>query len=327
MTTRRPPQVARVIERATRTAREHAMFSPGELVLVWVSGGPDSVCLLETLVRVRRLFRIGLAVFHLDHGLRPDSGDDTAYVRRRAAAHGLACHVATPTAPPAPGGSVERWAREQRRDAAARVADDIGASRSALGHTMDDRAETVLLALVRGWGLDGLTGIEPVAGPIVRPLLDVRREDTAAACRSLGLRPRLDPTNTDTTFLRNAIRRDVLPVLASASGRDIVPTLARTSDLLRADAAMLDELASGLGATILERAGAGWSLDVEALGELASPIASRVVRHAFAAAGIEWNRAAIDGVLDLAAGRPGRRMDLGDGWSARRARARIVLER
>jgi tRNA(Ile)-lysidine synthase len=239
----------------------------------------------------------------------------------------LACHVARPTAPPAQGASLERWAREQRRAAAARVADEIGASRSALGHTMDDRAETVLLALVRGWGLDGLTGIEPVAGPIVRPLLDVRREDTAAACRSLGLRPRLDPTNADTAFLRNAIRRDVLPVLASSSRRDVVPTLARTADLLRADAAMLDELASGLGATVIEPVGSGWALDVEALTDLAPTIASRVVRHAFAGAGIEWNRAAIDGVLDLAAGRPGRRIDLGDGWSARRARARIMLER
>ena len=303
------------------------MFGVGDLVLVWVSGGPDSLCLLETLVRIRRLFRIRLAVFHMDHGLRPGSGGDAAYVRRRAGAHGVPCHVASPWTAPPRGGSVERWAREERRAAAARIANEIDASRSALGHTMDDRAETVLLALLRGWGLDGLAGIEPVADGIVRPLLDVRRDETVAACRSLGLRPRHDPSNTDTSYLRNAIRHEVLPTLTSATGRDVVPTLARTADLLRADASMLDELAVGLGANILERDRLGWALRADTLADLAPPIASRVVRHALAAAGIEWSRAAIDGVLDLASGRPGRRIELGDGWSARRVRARIVLER
>jgi tRNA(Ile)-lysidine synthase len=327
MAERRPPQVARVIERVTRTAREHAMFSPGDLVLVWVSGGADSLCLLETLVRVRRLFRIRLEVFHLDHGLRPGSAADAAYVRRRSGVHDLPCHVATPMTRPPRRGSVERWAREERRAAAERVADEIGASRSALGHTMDDRAETVLLALVRGWGLDGLVGIEAVTGPYVRPLLDVRRDETVAACRSLGLRPREDASNIDTAYLRNAIRHDVLPTLTAATERDVVPTIARTAELLRADAAMLDELAVGLGDAALERTGAGWSLRIDVVSDLAPPIASRVVRHALAAIGIEWSGAAIDGILDLARGRPGRRIELGGGWIARRTRTRVEFGR
>jgi tRNA(Ile)-lysidine synthase len=327
MTTRRPPQLARVLERATRTAREHAMFAPGDLVLVWVSGGADSLCLLETLVRLRRLFRIRLAVFHLDHGLRPTSSADAAYVRRRAATHGLPFFVATPAAPPAPGASVERWAREQRRAAAGLVAADAGATRSALGHTADDRAETVLLGLVRGWGLDGLTGIEPVAGRIVRPLLDVRRDETVAACRSLRLRPREDPTNTDTGYLRNAIRHEVLPSLADATGRDVVPAIVRSAELLRADAAMLDELARGLAPAVLERESEAVALRVDALADLAPPVASRVVRHALASVGIEWTAAAIDAILDLADGRVGRTRSLGGGWTARRARAQVVLER
>ena len=303
------------------------MFTKGDRVLVWVSGGPDSLCLLEALVRLRRLFGIDLVVFHLDHGLRTASGADAAYVRRRAAAHGLPCHVLTPSTRPTSGDSVERWAREERRAAGARIAADIGAGRSALGHTMDDRAETVLLALVRGWGLDGLAGIEPVAGTHVRPLLDIRREETLAACHALRLRPRIDPTNDDTGYLRNAIRRDVMPTLAAATGRDVVPTIARTAELLRADAAMLDELAIGLGGAAVERAGGVRALRVDVLTDLAPPIAARAIRHALADAGIDWTQAAIDGILDLAMGRPGRRVALGGGWRARRERARIVLER
>jgi tRNA(Ile)-lysidine synthase len=327
VTERRPPQVARVLERVTKTARAHGMFTRGDRVLVWVSGGPDSVCLLEALVRLRRLFGIELAVFHLDHGLRGGSGADAAYVRRRAAAHGLACHVVLPGSAPAPGDSVERWAREERRAAATRIAGEIGADRSALGHTMDDRAETVLLALVRGWGLDGLAGIEPASGALVRPLLDVRRVDTVAACRALGLRPRIDPTNDDTTYLRNAIRHEVMPALSGATGRDVVPTIARTAELLRADAATLDELASGLGGAAVEHAGGVRALRVDVLRDVAPPIAARVVRHALEDAGIAWSQPAIDGILDLASGRPGRRAELGGGWRARRERARIVLER
>jgi tRNA(Ile)-lysidine synthase len=324
---RRPPAVARVIERVTHTARAHDLFAPGQRVLVWVSGGADSVCLLETLVRVRRLFRIQLAVFHLDHGLRAGSAADADYVRRRAAAHGLDCHVASPSVPPPKGASVEHWARDERRRAAADVAERIGADTHALGHTMDDRAETVLLALVRGWGLDGLTGIEPVAGDLVRPLLDVRRAETEAVCRSLRLRPRVDVTNADTTFLRNALRHEALPALARATDRDVVPTIARTAELLRADAHLLDELAATLAEAVVTRTDAGVRLDAAALRDVAVPMASRVVRRALADAGCTWTEKAIEGVLDLAAGRPGRRLALPGSAVARRDRTHVVVER
>ena len=324
---RRPPAVARVIERVTHTARAHDLFAPGQLILVWVSGGADSVCLLETLVRVRRLFRIRLAVFHLDHGLRAGSAADADYVRRRTAAHGLDCHVASPLAPPPKGVSVEHWARDERRRAAAEVAERIGADRHALGHTMDDRAETVLLALVRGWGLDGLTGIEPVAGDLVRPLLEVRRAETEAVCRSLRLRPRVDATNADTTFLRNALRHEALPSLAHATDRDVVPTIARTAELLRADAHLLDELAANLSEAVVTPTDTGVRLDAAALRDLAVPMASRVVRRALADAGCTWSEKAIEGILDLAAGRPGRRLALPSGAAARRDRTHVVVER
>ena len=323
----RPPAVARVIERITHTARTHGMFASDDLVLVWVSGGADSICLLETMVRVRRLLRIRLAVFHLNHGLRAGSDGDADYVRRRAAHHGLACHVARPSAGPGRGESVEQWAREQRRDAAARVAVEIGATRSALGHTMDDRAETVLLALVRGWGLDGLTGIEPVAGSFVRPLLDVRRSETQACCRSLRLRPRLDETNSDTTLLRNALRHDVIPAMERATGRDVTATIARSAELLRADASLLDEIATGFADPIVVVTEGGVTLDAAGLNDLAPPIASRVVRRAFADTGLTWSEHAIVGVLDLAAGRSGRRAELPNGAVARRDRTSVVIER
>ena len=172
-----------------------------------------------------------------------------------------------------------------------------------------------------------LTGIEPIAGDLVRPLLDVRREETDAVCRSLRLRPRVDVTNADTTFLRNALRHEALPALARATDRDVVPTIARTAELLRADARLLDELAANLADAIVTPTDTGTRLDARELGDLAVPLASRVVRRALADAGCTWTEKAIEGILDLTTGRPGRRLALPEGATARRDRTHVVVER
>src|SRR4029079_12503943 len=184
---RRPPAVARVLTQATATMRAHRMVEPGELVLVAVSGGPDSVCLLYTLHGLRRLFRVKLAVFHFDHRLREDSAADAAYVRRLAERLGVPFHLRAAEGAPAKGASVEAWATGQRGNAGNDVRREIGASTIAEGHTLDDQAETVLLNLVRGTGIEGLAGIDP-RGPgtgVIQPLLEVTRAQVEAFCRAL----------------------------------------------------------------------------------------------------------------------------------------------
>lgn len=323
----RPPAVARVLERVTATVRERDLFSPGDLVLVWVSGGPDSVCLLESLVRLRRLFRIRLAVFHMDHGLRADSASDAAYVRRLAARHGLDCSVGAPLEPPGRKESVELWARVERIRAADAVAEEIGATRHADGHTMDDQAETILLGLVLGWGLDGLGGIAPARGRLVRPLLDVTRQEVEAFCRSLRLSPRRDPTNADTDLLRNAIRVEAIPAIERATGRAVTRTFARTADHLRRDAEALLEQAEAQTPAILGTTERGFAVAAGPVQALAPAIGSRVVRLGFQRAGIAWDLDAVSAVLDLAAGSSGRRRDLPSGATARRDRTHVHVER
>lgn len=303
------------------------MFLPGQTVLVCVSGGPDSVCLLEALVRLRRLFKIRLEVFHFDHRLRPDSAKDAGYVRRLADRHHLPFDLVAAASKPARGESVESWAREQRRIARANVARDIGAERIAVGHTMDDQAETILLALVRGWGLSGLAGIRPVLGRDVQPLLDVRRSEVEACCRALGLRPRLDPTNEDTRYLRNAIRRRVIPELERATDRELTPTFARTAALLRADGDMLARQSDEIARELIDESPDGCSMPASELLTLPRAIATRVVRRAFVLADIGWTEESIDAVMDLAAGRPGRSRDLALGSTARRDRRYVHVTR
>ncbi|MGH2596713.1 MAG: tRNA lysidine(34) synthetase TilS [Actinomycetota bacterium] len=324
---RRPPAVARVLERVTATAREHEMFLPGQSVLVAVSGGPDSVCLLESLVRLRRLFKIRLEVFHFDHRLRPGSGADAAYVKRSAARHGLPFHLRSATSSPAKGASVEAWAREQRLFAIAEVTRETGVARTAIGHTMDDQAETVLIGLVTGSGIRGLGGIAPVTGTWVNPAIDVTRDEVEAFCRALHLRPRIDPTNADTRFLRNAMRLRALPALERAVGRSLREPLVRTAAGLREDADELTRQMSAVLADVVEDGPDGVDLVAIRLLDLPRAIAGRVVANAVYACDVPCARADVIAILDLAAGRPGRRRDLSSGLKARRDREYLHLTR
>ncbi len=323
----RPAPVARVLRKVGAACREHEMFLPGEVALVAVSGGPDSVCLLTSLHALRRLLRIRLEVVHVDHGLREDSAADAAYVRRLSRRLGLPIHVRAAEGRPGRGDSVEAWARAQRYRAFERVRREVGARRLALGHTLDDQAETVLLAALTGRGLEAVSGMRPVSGPFVRPLLDVRREEVEACCRALRLRPRADPTNLDPRFLRNALRLRGIPALERALRRPVREPLAQTASLLREDADELARRALDAVADVVEETASGVDLDARRLGALPRPIAGRVVRLALLRCRISPTREDVEAVLDLAAGRPGRRRDLSSGLKAERDRGYVSVSR
>lgn len=334
MAARRPPPVARVLERITATVREHEMVAPGDTVLVAVSGGPDSVCLLSALWRLRRLLKIRIAAFHFDHRLRPDSARDADYVTRMCARLVVPVRVRVAADAPKRGASVEAWATSARMNAAVEVRHEIGARVIAEGHTLDDQAETVLLNLVRGTGLDGLAGIDPggYESVPIQPLLDVTRDEVEAFCRALHLRPRRDPMNEDRRYLRAAIRLDVLPVLERATGRGVKATLARTAGNLRADRDELLRATVHAAAEIVDATRGGEvRFDAARLRALARSTAARVVRfgvyNTLAVDDVPWTKDAIEAVVDLAHGRPGRRRDLPDGRVARRDRTHVIVER
>jgi tRNA(Ile)-lysidine synthase len=313
------------------------MFRKGESVLVSVSGGPDSVCLLYSLWYLRRLFEIRLEVFHFDHRLRPDSAKDADYVRRLAERLGVPFHLREAEDRPEKGISVEAWATVRRMNAANEVRKSIGASVTAEGHTLDDQAETVLLNLIRGGGLEALSGIWPGGyeygnSALAEPLLDVERKDVEAFCRALHLRPRHDPMNTDTRLLRNAIRLKVIPAIERTTGREIKRTIARSADLLRAD--RMELYAAGIEAMerVVTSVDDETRFDAQALSSLRRPVASRAVRLALYRImslddAAPWTKEVVDAVLNLARGRPGRRRDLPHGLKARREREYVSVSR
>ncbi|MGH9265583.1 MAG: tRNA lysidine(34) synthetase TilS [Acidimicrobiales bacterium] len=205
---------------------------PGTDVTCAVSGGADSLALLVLAVAAGG----NVTAVHVDHGLRPGSADEADVVRD--AARKLGAGFRAEKVDVAPGPNLEARARAARY---AVLPPDV-----LTGHTADDQAETVLLNLLRGAGLDGLAGMRP--GPR-HPLLALRRAETEAVCRAEGLIPVADPTNADPAHRRNRVRHELLPQLAEIARRDPVPILARQAALLRDEADALDALAAALDPT------------------------------------------------------------------------------
>jgi tRNA(Ile)-lysidine synthase len=233
--------VARAFEGAVRaTLRERRLAGPDDALLVALSGGPDSTCLLAVLRALHGTGVVGrLVACHVDHRLRPGGAEDAAFCQA------LCARLGTPlrsVAVAVGGGNLQAAARRARYAALRAIAAEVGARRIATGHTRSDQAETVLFRLVRGAGARGLAGIPPRRGTIIRPLLDRSRAEVLAYLAARGLPYREDPTNASPRFDRSRIRHEVLPLLA-ALRPGAEAALARAADLLRQDERALDALA------------------------------------------------------------------------------------
>jgi len=237
------------------------VLPPGERVIVGVSGGGDSVCLLHIL----QSLRVPVVVAHFDHGLRRSSWADGRYVLRLASELGLPA-VAERLEPgrlQAGAGSLEERARRARYRFLASAAREWSCRVIAVGHTQDDQAETVLMHLLRGSGTRGLRGmrsvctLDEVTGAaedsdlrLIRPLLSVPRQETLVYCRTRRLTIRRDPTNDQTAFLRNRVRLELLPLLEGYNPA-IRESLAQTADILAGDAQAIDSVLALLGPEVI----------------------------------------------------------------------------
>ena len=212
--------------------RAGGLLAPGAPVLVLLSGGRDSVCLLDLAVRLG----CDVGALHIDHRLRPDSAADAEFCADLCRRLSVDLTVRQLDGPPV--GNVQAWARDRRYDAASELAEPRGAA-IATGHTATDQVETVLYRLAASPGRRALLGMAARSGRVVRPLLTVTREETAAYCAERGLPWREDPSNASDAYARNRVRAELLPALRRlhpAADGNVLRTLA----LLRDEAAVLD---------------------------------------------------------------------------------------
>lgn len=261
--------------------RALAAHDPGAAVLVACSGGADSLALLGATVFEGHKAGLRVIGVTVDHGLQEGSAERAAGVVAQMAALG-ADETASARVHVEPGGlGVEAAARRARYDVLEQMRAHFGAVTVLLGHTRDDQAETVLLGLARGSGGRSIAGMRRRFDHYDRPLLDVARADTVAACLAEGIDFWDDPHNSDPGFARVRVRQRVLPVLEEELGPGVAATLARTADQVRADVEALDALAAAAHADLAGPDG----LPLAALAGLLPALATRVLRLAALDAG------------------------------------------
>jgi len=269
--------------------RENQLVSSQQKLLVAVSGGPDSVCLIYILAKLQEELDIRLHVAHLNHQLRgAESEADARYVSDLAHRLGIPATVDQRDVKVYQAQqhlSLEEAAREVRYAFLAQVARFIGANQVAVGHTIDDHIETILMHLIRGTGTTGLRGLQPGSLwqslgdslTVVRPLLAVSRQETASYCRDHQLMPRLDASNLSLSPLRNRIRHQLLPLLQSYNPR-VADALLRTARIAGDDLAFIDKEIASLWGEIVREQEKAIILDKESFLELPSTLQRYLLR-------------------------------------------------
>jgi tRNA(Ile)-lysidine synthase len=254
-------------KKVRRTISRHQMLNPGDLCIVAVSGGADSVCLLDILNELKAALGIKLVVAHFDHGLRAGEDDaETRFVRDLASSMNLPFESEkAPSLIDGASGSVEEKARDARYLFLESLREGLSAQKIAMGHHLNDQAETVLMRLLRGSGPSGLAGIPPFREKtIIRPLIDTKREEIESYLKARDLAYVVDSSNLQTDYLRNRIRLELLPSLLEYQPR-LIEHLGRLADILR------DEN------TYMQGRAEDWVMkegDLRATGEVSIPIAS-----------------------------------------------------
>ena len=332
---------------------DHGLWRPGTTLLVAVSGGPDSLSLLHLLQRLRTREQLALHVAHLDHGLRPGSGDDACFVVEVAAAWDIPCTTAARdvrSLAPVYGG-VEAAARAVRYGFLRETAIAIGATAVATGHNADDQAETVIQRLLRGAGPTGLAGMRPrldfdrwraIGAPsaegappesqdarpaLVRPLLATPRAAIMDYCAEHALAPRYDASNQSPEYLRNRVRGYIIPQL-KAYNSNIVVALGRTARVCADEDALLGELLDREWPTLASVDDGQVRMPRAMLMRQHRALRRRALRRAatMLAPGVEFGADHLDRMLRLVE-RPRGRLQLPGGLMLRVTRDMISLER
>ena len=324
--------INKTLMKVRHTITKYHMIEDGDRVVVAVSGGPDSVCLLDILLELKDQLRIELIVAHFDHGLRP--GEDEAeneFVKSMAMALNL--QFEAKKADPGMGqrgASLEEKARNARYQFLEEVKEAFSAQKIAMGHHLNDQAETVLLRLLRGSGPSGLAGIPPCReNKIIRPLIEITRGEIESYLEFKELTHMIDSSNLQSCYLRNKIRLELLPRLREYQPR-IVELLGRTADIMRTDEAWLVARAEEWVDTFAEAKGEEEiEIPLSSFTILPEALKNRVIRYALKMTGGSLRRVSlrhVEAINQMAMGeKPQALVNLPNGIMAKKVYDRLVF--
>lgn len=275
-----------MIEIVKRTIQSRQLIQPGDGIVIGLSGGADSTALLAALCALRTEWDLKLHAVHVNHLFRGALADrDEAYAKALCLQFDVPftsfrTDVAALAA--AQGKSFELAGREVRYAHFESVRQTEAFQKIAVAHHLDDQGETVLMRLIRGSGLEGLTGIRPSrGGVIIRPLFDCSRQQIESYCAARGLEPMVDHTNADSAYNRNFIRNEIVPCIDKRFGGSLNRQLARTAELLAEDASFMAQAVEAAWQAQVRREKSGLVIDLASLHALHPAIGKRLVRQLF----------------------------------------------
>ena len=272
-----------ILDKIKKTIKEYKLLEKKDRLLIAYSGGLDSTGLLALLLELREKWSFEIFIGHFNHKLRQNAEDDEQFVRDVCHKYSLPLFVGSENVRLYAKNkklSIEEEGRRLRYDFLKKAAARIGEAKIATGHTMTDQAETLLMRLMRGSGPRGLAGIYPVVeGKIIRPLIQLEREDIAAYLKRRGIPYRIDESNFDRRFFRNRIRMDLIPYIRNNFEPRIIPQLAKIASILQEEEALLDKLGKEKAQKpILEKNNQVF-LDLNSLLSLPLALRRRIVRE------------------------------------------------
>lgn len=229
-----------VFEKVLSTINKYDLIQPEDKIVVGISGGPDSVCLLHVLSKLKEELNIELYAAHLNHQIRGiEAQKDALYVSDICEKMGITYFLKSIDVPKYckdNGMSIEEGARKLRYEMFNEIKEKTKSNKIAIGHNLNDQAETVLMRIMRGTGLQGLRGIEYAREDgIIRPLLDVERKDIEEYCKIHNLNPRIDESNLENIYTRNKIRLELIPYMKDNFNTNLIESIVRMSSNLRTD--------------------------------------------------------------------------------------------
>ena len=286
------------VRRAVRESWDASGVVAGDLVLVACSGGPDSLALAAAVAFEAPRAGIQAGAVIVEHGIQEITREVAARTAEVLKDLGLDPVQVAHVNVGAEGGP-EAAARTARYAALDEAGAALDAKVIMLGHTLDDQAETVMLGLARGSGPRALNGMAVHSGRYLRPLLGINRATTHAFCEDSGLKPWIDPQNSEDRFTRVRVRQAVLPMLEIELGPGIAESLARTAELIREDSEYLDELALAAYGSCVKAGPTSLGLDVDVIATFAKPVRNRVILRALEVFGATYARVHVLAVADL----------------------------
>lgn len=229
-----------IFEKVLSTINKHELIQKGDKIVVGLSGGPDSVCLLHILSRLKDELDLEIYAAHLNHQIRGiEAQKDAFYISKLCEEMGITFFIKSINVPEyceKNGVSIEEGARKLRYEMFYEIKNNTRANKIAIGHNLNDQAETILMRMMRGTGLQGLKGIEYIRdGVIIRPILDIERNDIEEYCKQNKLNPRIDKTNLESIYTRNKIRLELIPYMKDNFNSNIIESIVRMGNSLRSD--------------------------------------------------------------------------------------------